>query len=58
MLEFVVAEGNVVCDITLVPRAVKGLLEFGFGFLVLFFLVEDASLSNDSFSRVRWHLSD
>ena len=58
LLEFVVTECDVVSNVTLVAGAVKGLLELSFGFLVLFFLIENAALCNDSFSRVRWHLSD
>ena len=49
LLELVVAERDVVCDIALVARAVEGLLELGFGFFVLLLLVEDASLSDNSF---------
>ena len=58
LLKLVVAEGNVVGNIALVAGGVERLLELGLRVLVLLFLVKDATLGNDSFTGIGWHLRD
>ena len=48
LLELVVAQCDVIGDITLVAGDVEGLLELRLGILVLLLLVEDAALGHDS----------
>ena len=55
LLQLVVAKSDVICDITLVPRAIECLLELCLGILVLLLLVQDAALGNDSFGRIGRH---
>ena len=54
----VVAECDVVGDVTLVARTIESLIELHTGILILLFLVQDATCGDDGFSCVRWHLTD
>jgi len=58
LLELVVAKSDVVGDVTLVTSDVERLLELALSILILFLLVEDTALGDDSFGRVGRHASD
>ena len=58
LLQFVVAQRDVVCNITLITGQVESLLELVFGVLIVLFLVEHAALRNESLSRFRRQLTD
>ena len=50
LLELVVAQGNVVGDVALVACGVECFLELGLSIIELLFLVQDATLGDDSLS--------
>ena len=58
LLQLVVAESNVVCDVALVSRQVERLLELVLGVIKLLLLEEHAALRHDRLSRVGRHLTD
>lgn len=58
LLEFVVAEGNVVGDVARVACRLQGFLKFHLRLFILLFLVEDASFCDDGFWRILRHLTD
>ena len=58
LLQLVVAKGDVVSDVALVPSGIQSFSELRLGLLILFFFVEDATLCNKRFRSLRLHLLD